>query len=304
MSREAATKPQSPIPLAVGEQNPQPPPSVALIAPGAMGSALGRRLVDHGVRVVTSLEGRSTASAERAREAGMEAASSEELIQADILLSVVPPAEALPLAQRFAPLLALAAKKLVYTDCNAVNPATVRRIADVIAATGADFVDAGIIGLPPKPNTPGPAIYCSGPAAHSLDVLTSHGLRIRRVEGPIGAASALKMSYAGITKGLIAVASVMALGATRAGVDRALAAELAESQPQLLALLRRMAPDMPSKAWRWVAEMQEISGFLDGVPGGSALYQAVSELYRHIAADFPEGADVAALQAFFMGRKP
>jgi len=271
-----------------------------------MGSALGRRLVDHGVRVVTSLEGRSTASAERAREAGMEAASSEDLIQADILLSVVPPAEALPLAQRFAPLLARAQKKPkpVYVDCNAVNPATVRRIADVIAATGADFVDAGIIGLPPKPNTPGPAIYCSGPAAHSLDVLTAHGLRIRQVEGPIGAASALKMSYAGITKGLIAVASVMALGATRAGVDRALAAELAESQPQLLALLRRMVPDMPSKAWRWVAEMQEISGFLDGVPGGGALYQALAELYRHIAADFPEGSDVAALQAFFIERKP
>jgi len=272
---------------------------VALIAPGAMGSALGRRLVEHGVRVTTSLAGRSGASAGRAREAGMEGVSDEALMGAEIFLSVVPPGEALALAQRFAPRLAQAAKKPVYVDCNAVNPETVRRIAEAIAGSGADFVDAGIIGLPPRPGTPGPAIYCSGPAAAALGVLAGHGLRIRDVEGPIGAASALKMSYAGITKGLIAVASAMALGATRAGVEKALAAELAESQPQLLGLLRRMVPDMPGKAWRWVAEMDEIAGFLEGVAGGGALYRAVGELYRHLAADFPEGADVAALGTFF-----
>jgi putative dehydrogenase len=110
------------------------------------------------------------------------------------------------------------------------------------------------------------------------------------------------MSYAGITKGLTAVASAMVLGATRAGVDRALVAELRESQPQLLARLETLVPDMPAKAWRWIAEMEEIAGFLENVPGGGALYEAVAELYRHVAADFPEGADVGALQRFFQGR--
>jgi 3-hydroxyisobutyrate dehydrogenase-like beta-hydroxyacid dehydrogenase len=272
---------------------------VALIAPGAMGSALGRRLVEHGVRVTTSLAGRSGASADRARAAGMEAVSDQALMEAEIFLSVVPPGEALRLAQRFAPLLAQAPKKPVYADCNAVNPETVRRIAEAITATGADFVDAGIIGLPPRPGTPGPAIYCSGPAAAAIGVLARHGLRIREVEGAVGAASALKMSYAGITKGLIAVASAMALGATRAGVEGALVAELAESQPQLLGPLQKMVPDVPGKAWRWVAEMEEIAGFLDGVAGGGALYQAVAELYRHLAAEFPNGADVAALRDLF-----
>jgi len=272
---------------------------VALIAPGAMGSALGRRLVEHGARVATSLAGRSDASAARAREAGMEAVSDQTLMKVEIFLSVVPPGEALALAERFVPWLAGAAKKPVYADCNAVNPETVRRIAAAIAASGAEFVDAGIIGLPPKPGTPGPAIYCSGPSAAAVGVLGAHGLRIREVHGPIGAASALKMSYAGITKGLTAVASAMTLGATRAGVQKELLAELGESQPQLLGLLQKMVPDMPGKAWRWVAEMEEISGFLDGVAGGGALYRAVEELYRHVAADFPKGADVAALRAFF-----
>ena len=140
---------------------------------------------------------------------------------------------------------------------------------------------------------------CSGPAASAIGVLAAHGLRIREVHGPVGAASALKMSYAGITKGLTAVASAMSLGAARAGVEEVLLAELAESQPQLPGLLRRMVPDMLPKAWRWVAKMEEIAGFLDGAAGGGAMYQAVAELCRHLAADFPDGADVAMLEALF-----
>jgi putative dehydrogenase len=211
----------------------------------------------------------------------------------------VPPGEAMGLAHRFAPVLAAAAKKPVYLDCNAVNSRTAERIAAVIEATGARFVDAGIIGMPPKPGAPGPAIYCSGPDAAGAAVLTQYGLRMREIEGPVGAASALKMSYAGITKGLIAIGSAMALGAARSGTADALVAEMAESQPQLLALLRKMVPDMPPKAYRWVAEMEEIAGFLEGVPGGDPLYCAVAEFYRHIAAQFPGGPDVASFSTVF-----
>ena len=273
--------------------------TVSLISPGAMGAALGSRLTGHGVRVLTSLEGRGSASAERAREAGMQAVSDDELMEASLFLSVVPPGDALALARRFAPRLKEATSKPVYVDCNAVNPETVRRMAEAIAPTGADFVDAGIIGLPPKPNTPGPAIYCSGQRASAVQVLADHGLRIREVPGDVGAASALKMSYAGITKGTIAIASAMALGAAHAGMQDALRQEMSESQPELLELLRRMVPDMPSKAWRWVAEMEEIGGFLDSVPGGGDLYRAVARLYRHIAADAPDGPDVAAIRSAF-----
>jgi len=273
--------------------------TVTLIAAGGMGSAMGRRLVENGARVMTSLAERSSASATRAREAGMEAASDDALMEAGIFLSVVPPAAALPLARRFAPFLSEASTKPVYVDCNAVSPDTVQEIAEVIAATGAGFVDAGIIGGPPKPGTHGPSIYCSGPAAGALRILNHYGLRTREIEGPIGAASALKMSYAGITKGLIAVASAMVLGATRAGADKALLQELAESQPQLLNRLQTMVPSVYSKAHRWVAEMEEIAKFLDSVPDAGGLYRGAAGLYRHLADEFPEGADIATLEAFF-----
>ena len=128
-------------------------------------------------------------------------------------------------------------KKPVYADCNAVNPETVKQIAAVIAQTGCPFVDAGIIGGPPRAGYNGPSFYVSGEDAGKLEPLNEYGLVIRKMDGPIGAASAIKMSFGGITKGLIAIGSAMILAAHRAGVSDALHAELAASQPAVLAYL-------------------------------------------------------------------
>ena len=125
-------------------------PVVAVIAPGAMGAAVGKRLADRGLRVLTSLAGRSESTATRAREAGMVAASDEEIACADFILSILPPGDALSLAHRFAPALTTSNAKPVYVDCNAINPTTVERVAATIAPTGCRFVDCGIIGSAAK----------------------------------------------------------------------------------------------------------------------------------------------------------
>src|SRR5690606_12041170 len=144
-----------------------------------------------------------------------------EIAAADFILSIVPPGDALALAQSLAPALTAANKKPIYADCNAVNPDTVKEIAAVIAATGAPFADAGIIGGPPRAGYGGPIFYYCGADAGPLERLNDFGLVFRRVDGGVGAASALKMSYGGITKGLTAVGSAMLLAATRAGVAEA-----------------------------------------------------------------------------------
>ena len=115
------------------------PPTVAIIAPGNMGAGVGKRLTENGVTVLTSLAGRSGASERRAREAGMKPVEDRALMDADFLLSIVPPGEALALAQRLVPVLRAANRKLTYVECNAVSPQTMRKIADVIAATGCPF---------------------------------------------------------------------------------------------------------------------------------------------------------------------
>jgi 3-hydroxyisobutyrate dehydrogenase-like beta-hydroxyacid dehydrogenase len=264
-----------------------PNPVVAVIAQGAMGAGFGRRLTRGGVTVLTSLAGRSPRSAERAAAAGMRAATDAEIAAgADIILSIIPPAEARALAERLAPHLRSATRKPLYADCNAISPATAEEVAAVIEAAGAPFADGGIIGGPPRDDGYTPVLYTSGPGAEALTALNAHGLDVRVTPGPAGAASALKMSYAGITKGLVALASAMALAATRAGAAEGFFRELERSQPQLLAWFQRMVPPSYDKAYRWNGEMEEIAEFI-GEAGGEAagIYQAIARFYTQMAAD-------------------
>lgn len=175
--------------------------TIAILAPGAMGSAVARRLSENGARVLTSLKGRSEATLKRAADAGMVGAEDEAIADADIILSIVPPGEAVALAERLAALIVKRNKKPVVVDCNAVNVDTVKRIEEIIGSAQAPFVDGGIIGFPPQPGGKSPAFYMSGEHAGDVAVLREFGLDLRIVEGPVGAASALKMSYAGIVRG-------------------------------------------------------------------------------------------------------
>ncbi|MGI8526580.1 MAG: DUF1932 domain-containing protein [Pseudolabrys sp.] len=278
-------------------------PSVAIIAQGSMGAGIAKRLTGHGVRVTTSLTGRSEASAKRAVEAGMVAVNDRELCDSDFFLSIVPPRDALALAQRLEPVLTAANKKPVYVECNAVNPGTVAKIETVIAKTGCAFVGAGIIGPPPQPGTSNTKIYAAGPSAQRFATLNDYGLIVRVLEGPVSAASALKMSYAGITKGLTALASGMMLAAQRGGAAPALAAELAESQPHLLAWFNRMVPNMYSKAYRWVAEMDEIAGFVGADHAEHKMFDAAARFYERLAADHDGGKRETGTLDKFLGRK-
>ena len=269
---------------------------IAIIAPGAMGAATARRLHTNGATVALTLQGRGPASA--ARAAGMTILPSEAALAtwADAVLAILPPGNALALAQRLAPHLR---PGTLYADCNAISPETVQHVA--AAVPHIRFVDAGIIGGPPGPTGAGPRFYASGPHAPALAPLTTHALDWRPIEGDIGAASALNMSYAGITKGLTALGSAMALGAHAAGAAPALHAELMASQPDLMRFLNRAVPDMFDKAYRWVAEMEEISAFLAPSPA-TPIHIAMARLYEHLAADranpAPDGP-IAQLAAFF-----
>ncbi|HEX6840613.1 MAG TPA: DUF1932 domain-containing protein, partial [Stellaceae bacterium] len=57
----------------------------------------------------------------------------------------------------------------------------------------------------------------------------------------------------------------------------------AESQPQLLAWLARQVPRMYPKAYRWVAEMEEIAAFAAADPAAAQLYQGLARLYERLA---------------------
>jgi len=118
--------------------------TIAIIGAGAMGSMLARRAARHGCRVLTPLAGRTPATVERARRAGMTAASLDEILACPYILSIVPPAQARQVAGELTAALQGSGLEPSFVDCNALDPDTVTEIAATVAAAGARCIDAGI----------------------------------------------------------------------------------------------------------------------------------------------------------------
>jgi putative dehydrogenase len=144
------------------------------------------------------------------------------------------------------------------------------------------------------------AVIAPVPDNNASTLRVVRGLVVRPLDERIGSASALKMSYAGITKGLTALASAMILAASRNGCAEALRAELAESQPQLLKRFQSGLPDMATKAYRWVAEMEEIAGFAGEDAAIRRIYEGIAGLYAELAADHAGARSEAALLNAFL----
>ncbi|KAL9094527.1 MAG: hypothetical protein Q9165_003086 [Trypethelium subeluteriae] len=223
--------------------------------------------------------------------------------QADYILSIVPPRDALATARRIAfAKIELKRRKqpLYYVDLNAIAPRSARQIADIFQpfTEHVRFVDGGIIGGPPapKPDSPGewrkPSLVVSGP--HSLhDDQSGHGaslasiLNMRHIADEIGPASGLKMCFASTTKGPTAIAIQSFTTASRLGVLDELRAHLSNYSPMTGQLAEAGVKGMPSKAYRWVEEMRQIGETFE-VDGGwgkeTAIFPGAAALYEFVAS--------------------
>ncbi len=116
--------------------------TVGIQSPGDMGHALGAVLGARGFRVVSALGERGAATRARAERAGIEDVDSLEGLarEADVVLSVLPPASAEGLAAAFARELGRAERAPLFVDCNAISPDSARRIENLIEEAGGEFV--------------------------------------------------------------------------------------------------------------------------------------------------------------------
>ena len=259
--------------------------TVAIQSPGDMGSGVGRELIARGFRVATCLAGRSERSRKLAAGAGFELAESlDDLVEsADLVLSILPPAAAETFADEAAAALRRTGAHPVFADCNAISPATARRVAALVAGTGAAFIDAGIIGSPPGRSDLPTRFYCSGPDTSALEALDGPALSVRRLGDDVGRASAMKMVYAAVTKGTFTLHAAALTAARVYGLSEPFHAELEESQPAAFAAMNRMVPRLPLDAARWVGEMHEIRDTLAsaGLPG--EFHQGAAEVFELLA---------------------
>jgi 3-hydroxyisobutyrate dehydrogenase-like beta-hydroxyacid dehydrogenase len=261
---------------------------VGLLHPGEMGAAVGALLSERGHEVFWRPQGRSKATARRARDAGLRATEHFDGVQ--VILSICPPHAALEVAR------SLVGSRALVIDANAVSPATARAIGSIL---GGIWVDGGIVGPPPR-GAGTTRLYLSGTKAQEAAALFA-GTSLEAVvlgSSPV-AASTLKMAYAAWTKGTAALLIAIRATARATGIEEALLVEWARSQPDLAARSQSAAIAAATRGWRWAGEMDEIAATLaeSGLPQG--FHEAAADIFRRLPQTTVPSLDevIAALVA-------
>lgn len=273
--------------------------NVGIMSPGDMGQAVAIELKANGFKVCTALEGRSDRTRALAREAGLtDVGSVGQLVaQSDVVLSIMDPGSAVEFARLAAEGLRARGGNTLIVDCNAIAPDTVRQIAGVIQQAGGRFLDAGIIGPPPRGKAK-TNLYVSGPGASDLEQLAGPRLIVRAIGEGLADASALKMCYGALNKGTQALWLEVLIAAQRLGVAGLLDQQLQQSQTERYNWALSQFPQLPPKAYRWVPEMLEISKTLSAAGMTAKMFEGAADVYRFVAAtslgkETPESRDKA-----------
>ena len=263
--------------------------SVAILSPGDMGHAIGQLLKENELRVLTCLTGRSSRTRTLSEQAGItDVPNLNDLVeQSDILMSVTV-SEAVPgLCREIANAVKSTGTDLLFAECNAIAPQLTREMEGVLTEAGARYVDASIIGGPPR-NGSSPRLYASGDNAAELEQLRDFGLDVRNLGPQLGRASGIKMCYAAMTKGTTALQAELLIAAEKMGLTEELMAEFAGSQPAVVSRMEGWMPGMPAKSRRWISEMEEIEATFNELGLTPNIFKGVADIYRMIG-DTPLG---------------
>jgi 3-hydroxyisobutyrate dehydrogenase-like beta-hydroxyacid dehydrogenase len=255
--------------------------TVAILSPGEMGAATGKAFQQNGFDIITSLEGRSDTSRKRSIAAGFRDCGSITLTlaEADIVFSILPPGEALAQAKRVGTIMKQTGHTPLYFDCNAVAPETAAEIGLVIEAAGASYIDGGIVGNPPGAAVP-TRFFVSGSGAQQVNIFDGKGIDIKQCGREAGKASAIKMCYAGITKGTSALHAAMLMAAEKLEIADELHHELIYSQGAMYKRMEVLTPALPAVSDRYIGEMQEIEKTLGSVGMPTGFHSGSADLYR------------------------
>jgi 3-hydroxyisobutyrate dehydrogenase-like beta-hydroxyacid dehydrogenase len=178
--------------------------------------------------------------------------------EADLIVSIVVPFAAKRVAAKVAKAAANSGRQnLLFLDANAISPMTAMAIGRVLAPSGVEFVDGCIIGSATRMDK-GAVIYVSGPQAAKIEELQSLGFSVKVLGSEIAQASAFKVVYAGLTKGLQGLFVELLMGARRFGLLDEIVARYEESFPGLLDKVASSIVGLKLHARRRAEEMDEL----------------------------------------------
>ncbi len=267
--------------------------NIGVVSTGDMGQGVAGTIKGLGFNTCTALDGRSPRTRELANKAGIaDCGSLAKLVETcDMVISVLNPGAAVEFAKGIAAACKSTGRKIVFADCNAIAPETMKEIAAIITATGSTCIDGGIIGPPPR-GTANMRLYVSGPDAALMNRINCPAIVVKVAGEKIGDASAVKMCYAAMTKGSIALGVELLVAARKLGVEQTLAAEFKASQAELYESVLSRSERMPFKAYRWVPEMLEIAKTFEDVGLTPRILQGAADMFEKIAVT-PQGKESA-----------
>ena len=268
--------------------------AVGILNPGAMGVSIAASARAAGHDLIWASAGRSAATRQRAAENDLREldALAQLCAACDIILCVCPPHA----AEAVADAVIEAGFGGLYCEGNAISPQKAGAIGERMSAAGIDFVDGSIVG-PPAWQAGTTRFYLSGPSAGQVAALFEGTLtQAVAIGAEVGKASALKMTFAALTKGSTALLSAIYGVAESLGVRAELEREWGLRSAESVRQRRDQVRGVTAKAWRFAGEMQEIAATFElaGLPPG--FFEAAFEVYTRMA-DFKDAESRPELEA-------
>lgn len=283
---------------------------IGILSIGEMGYHWAKILTGRGVEVLTYAKDRSETTRKRAETVGVKCVPSTAALvkDTDLIVSIVVPSAAKRVATKVAKAAAKSGRRnLLYLDANAISPMTANAIEKVLQPSGVDFVDGCIIGSATKMDK-GAVVYVSGPQAAKIQDLEPHGFSVKVLGPTVAQASAFKVVYAGLTKGLQGLFVELLMGAKRFGLLDEILKRYEESFPGLLDKLTSSIVGLRIHAARRAEEMDELKrtfgyhgmkAFM--APAAQRVLQSIAELDvgKTSATGGREGDLLETLELFF-----
>ncbi|HLN83629.1 MAG TPA: NAD(P)-binding domain-containing protein [Candidatus Binatia bacterium] len=260
--------------------------NIAIMSIGEMGFHWAKLLKGHGVEVLTYDKDRGEVSRKRGQNAGVKSVGSlTDLVrQSDVIVSIVVPSAAIDVARKVAEAVKTAGRKnLIFLDANAISPMTAEEIAKNLQPAGVSFVDGCIIGSAARMGK-GTIVYVSGPEANHLQILEKFNIPVKVLGASTSQASAFKVVYAGLTKGLQGLFCELFMGARRFGLLQEIRAQYDESFPGLLDKVSSSIVGLSIHAGRRAEEMDELKRTFNHFGMRSFMAPAAQKVLEAIAA--------------------
>jgi 3-hydroxyisobutyrate dehydrogenase-like beta-hydroxyacid dehydrogenase len=279
---------------------------VAILGTGKMGGAMARRL--NAVGHELTLWNRTRSRAEALGVGEVAATPAEAASHADVVISILTDANAVRAAYLGAEGAARVAQGKVFVEMSTAGPDIAKELSPLIEKTGAQFVEAPVLGSIGAVEGGTLVIFAAGREAaieNARPVLKDLG-EVRRV-GDIGSAAALKLVANSMLAGVSALAAELQAAGTGAGLN----------PEDVFWVLSRIAPVLNARKAGFVEhryspvafalrdalkDLRLALGLYEGTGAATPLIQATEELYERAARAAGE-LDMSAIATLYE-RKP